>query len=156
MDTVRSNVPHLCKSEEAIEEGHMLLTSHLSAREVDCHCHHRLNPRASDLRGPRLDPLPHSHTTQLQEYDLDRLRLTTPCRDLRRHPCLYCSQMGHDNTIIRTRRSSAAIPLAKRRDKLRHHGRHLSHSGPFRQVSQYEMGRSGWTGYDAVRAGVAV
>jgi len=120
------------------------------------HRDNRFNPRASDLRSSRLDPLPHPHPTQLQEHDPDRLRLAAPGRDLRRDPRPHRIQMGQYHACIRIRRSSLAIPLAKRRDKLRHHGRHFSHSGPLRQIAQYEMGCFGWTGCDAVCLGVSV
>jgi hypothetical protein len=125
-------------------QTHVADTDPLPVGTVDWHRHHRLHPRASDLRGPRLDSLPHSYTTQLQEHDPDCLCLATPGRNLRRHPRLYHYQLGHDNSSIRPRRSSFAIPLAEHRDKLCHHGRHFSHSRPLRQVSQHEMGRFGW------------
>jgi len=75
----------------------------LKVGTVDWHCHHRLNPRAIYLRGPRLDTVSHPHTTQLQEHDLDRIRLATLTPDLCRHPCLYRSKVDHDNTNIWSR-----------------------------------------------------
>ena len=123
---------------------------------MDRHRHNRLNPRASDLRSPRLDPLPHPHATQLQEHDLSRLCFAAAGRNLRRDPRPHRIQMGKCHACVRIRRGSLAIPMAERRDKLRHHGRHLPDSWPFRQVSQYEMGCSGWAGCDAICLGVTV
>jgi hypothetical protein len=88
----------------------------LQVGTMDRHRHHRLNPRASDLRDSRLDTLPHPHTTQLQEHDPCRLCFAAYGHNIRRHPRLHRSPLGYNNPSVRTGRSSVAISLAKRRD----------------------------------------
>ena len=84
-------------------QSHVADVEFLQVGTLDWHRHHRLTPRAGDLRGSRLDTLPHPYATQLQEHDPDRLCLATPGHDIRRHPRLYRRHLGCDNSRIRTR-----------------------------------------------------
>ena len=96
------------------------------------------------------------YSAQLQDYDPGRFRISPLRSGSSWHSRLDSSRLGTRGPTFRARKRSRAIPLAERRDQLRHHGGHLSHARDVRQVAQYKMGCSRWTGRGTVRYGVVI